>query len=150
MEQGVYGGCLLCPLYPLLLLVIWIYLYRYSHLISQSAASQVFSRCGRSSIHFWSRFPWRSELSGVDCGWKRWENRTVPAVKMKNIRKGTREGEKAWKLEREKRVGGGGGVTQRFSCQQHYGPSLKKAVRERDQGEGVKKKVVEQSHAQNK
>ena len=27
---------------------------------------------------------------------------------------------------------GGGGVTQRFSCQQHYGPSTKKAVRERD------------------
>ena len=26
----------------------------------------------------------------------------------------------------------GGGVTQRFSCQQHYGPSTKKAVRERD------------------
>ena len=25
-----------------------------------------------------------------------------------------------------------GGVTQRFSCQQHYGPSKKKAVRERD------------------
>ena len=25
-----------------------------------------------------------------------------------------------------------GGVTQRFSCQQHYGPSTKKAVRERD------------------
>ena len=44
-------------------------------------------------------------------------------------------------------TGKGGGVTQRFSCQQHYGPSKKKAVRERDQGEGVKKKVVEQSHA---
>ena len=29
-------------------------------------------------------------------------------------------------------------------------PAKKKAVRERDQGEGVKKKVVEQSHAQNK
>ena len=28
--------------------------------------------------------------------------------------------------------GAGGGVTQRFSCQQHYGPSTKKAVRERD------------------
>ena len=27
---------------------------------------------------------------------------------------------------------GGGGVTQRFSCQQHHGPSKKKAVRERD------------------
>ena len=27
---------------------------------------------------------------------------------------------------------GKGGVTQRFSCQQHYGPSKKKAVRERD------------------
>ena len=27
---------------------------------------------------------------------------------------------------------GAGGVTQRFSCQQHYGPSTKKAVRERD------------------
>ena len=26
----------------------------------------------------------------------------------------------------------GGGVTQRFSCQQQYGPSTKKAVRERD------------------
>ena len=24
---------------------------------------------------------------------------------------------------------GGGGVTQRFSCQQHYGPNTKKAVR---------------------
>ena len=44
----------------------------------------------------------------------------------------------------------GGGGTQRFSCQQHYGPSTKKAVRERDLGEGVKKKVVEQSYAQNK
>ena len=51
-------------------------------------------------------FPWRFELSGVDCGWKRRENRTVPAVEMKNIRKGTREEEKAWKLVREK--GGGG------------------------------------------
>ena len=29
-------------------------------------------------------------------------------------------------------TGKGGGVTQRFSCQQHYGPSTKKAVRERD------------------
>ena len=28
-------------------------------------------------------------------------------------------------------TGKGGGVTQRFSCQQHYGPSTKKAVRER-------------------
>ena len=28
--------------------------------------------------------------------------------------------------------GWGGGVTQRFSCQQHYGPSTKKAVRQRD------------------
>ena len=27
---------------------------------------------------------------------------------------------------------GGGGITQRFSCQQRYGPSTKKAVRERD------------------
>ena len=45
---------------------------------------------------------------------------------------------------------GGGRVTQRFSCQQHYGPSTKKLVRERDLGEGVKKKVVEQSYAQNK
>ena len=27
---------------------------------------------------------------------------------------------------------GKGEVTQRFSCQQHYGPSTKKAVRERD------------------
>ena len=27
---------------------------------------------------------------------------------------------------------GAGGGTQRFSCQQHYGPSTKKAVRERD------------------
>ena len=146
MEQGVYGGCLLCPLYPLLLLVIWIYLYRYSRLISQSAASQVFSRCGRSSIHFWSRFPWRSELSGVDCGWKRWENRTVPVVKMKNIRKGTREGEKAWKLEREKK----GGCNSTVFMPATLWFSLKKAVRERDQGERVKKKVVEQSHAQNK
>ena len=25
-----------------------------------------------------------------------------------------------------------GWITQRFSCQQHYGPSTKKAVRERD------------------
>ena len=41
---------------------------------------------------------------------------------------------------------GKGVVTQRFSCQQQYGPSTKKAVHER---EGVKKKVVEQSHAQN-
>ena len=54
------------------------------------------------------------------------------------------------KIGTGKEVGGGGGVTQQFSYQQHYGPSLKKAVRERDQGEGVKKKVVEQSHAQNK
>ena len=45
---------------------------------------------------------------------------------------------------------GGGGVTQRFSCQQQYGPNTKKAVHERDDGEGVKKKVVEESHAQNK
>ena len=29
-------------------------------------------------------------------------------------------------------TGKGGGGTQRFSCQQHYGPSTKKAVRERD------------------
>ena len=29
-------------------------------------------------------------FSGVDCGWTQWENRTVPAVEMKNIRKGTR------------------------------------------------------------
>ena len=43
---------------------------------------------------------------------------------------------------------GGEGVTQRFSCQQQYGPSTKKAVRERDKGEN--KKVVGQSHAQNK
>ena len=27
---------------------------------------------------------------------------------------------------------GGGGVTQWFSCQQDYGPSTKKALRERD------------------
>ena len=27
---------------------------------------------------------------------------------------------------------GKGGLTQRFLCQQHYGPSTKKAVRERD------------------
>ena len=29
-------------------------------------------------------------------------------------------------------TGKGGGVTKRFSCQQHYGPSTKKGVRERD------------------
>ena len=45
-------------------------------------------------------------------------------------------------------TGKGGGLTQRFSCQQQYGPSTKKAVRERDKGEN--KKVVGQSHAQNK
>ena len=55
-----------------------------------------FSRCGRSSIHFWSRFPWRFELSGVDCGWKRGENRTVPAVEMKNIRKGVTPQNVTW------------------------------------------------------
>ena len=42
---------------------------------------------------------------------------------MKNIRKGTRGEEKAGKLVREKE---GGRVTQRFSCQQHYGPRKKK------------------------
>ena len=66
-------------------------------------------------------------FSGVDCGWTQWENRTLPAVEMKNIRKGTRETEKAWKLVRET-----GGLTQLFSCKQHHGPSTKKAVRERD------------------
>ena len=49
-------------------------------------------------------------------------------MEMKNIRKGTREAEKAGKLAREKE----GALTQRSSCQQHYGPSTKKAVRERD------------------
>ena len=56
---------------------------------------------------------------------------TVPAVEMKNIRKGTRE-----ELREGVKIGtgkgGGGGVNQRFYCQEHYGPSTKKAVRERD------------------
>ena len=44
---------------------------------------------------------------GVDCGWKRRGNRTVPVVEKNNIRKDTREEEEVWKLVREKEGGGG-------------------------------------------
>ena len=62
---------------------------------------------------------------------------------MKNIRKGTRG-----RRRRENWCGkrAGGGESKVF--QQHYGPGTKKAVRKRDQREGVKEKVVEQSYAQ--
>ena len=58
---------------------------------------------------------------------------------MKNIRKGTREAEKALKLVRE---GGGGCLTQRFSCQQHHGPSTKKRFVREIKGKELRRKSL--------
>ena len=44
---------------------------------------------------------------------------------------------------------GKGGVTQRFSCQQHYGPSKKRAVRERAKGKELRRRSLN-SHMRKK
>ena len=64
---------------------------------------------------------------------------------MKDIRKGTRWGGEGVKIGTGK---GGGGNSTVFMPATLWSQQKKKAVRVRDQGEGVKKKVVEQSHAQ--
>ena len=73
---------------------------------------------------------------GIAVPYRPWKSRILERVR------GRRRRRENWYGKR------GRGVTQRFSCQQHYGPSTKKAVRERDLGEN--KKVVGQSREQNK
>ena len=57
------------------------------------------------------------------------------AGKPYRTRRGNQEYEKGYEGGGESMkigTGRGGGITQRFSCEQHYGPSTKKGVRERD------------------